>query len=364
MKRSAIVRPALAGLVACAIAAGVFFGLQAVGIGADDDDAEAETLSAPVRTRSVDGEIHVVLSGDELKASGIALAAPEQTTHQNRAAAFGTVIAPQTILDQRRAYQVAVGEVSLSEIAVRTARIEVQRLRPGGRDTVLAKQLEAAQAAVATEETNLRLANERLQMQKAELRQQWGAVVGQWLIDGAADLDDILAGRALLLQIALPSGRFVAKPAVAQIDLGAGEVLDARVLSDMPQADAKFPGQAFYAVTRAAPRVRPGMTLPVTVPIGEPMAGFAVPESAVLRWDGKPWVFVALHEGEFARRPIATEMPTPQGWLVSAETLNGTPVVVRGAQLLLSEEIKAQVEPAKKVESAKKRKAQVEEDDD
>lgn len=47
MKRSAIVRPALAGLVACAIAVGVFVGLQAVGIGADDDDADAETLVKP-----------------------------------------------------------------------------------------------------------------------------------------------------------------------------------------------------------------------------------------------------------------------------------------------------------------------------
>src|SRR5690348_4145214 len=97
MKRSAIVRPALAGLVACGIAAGVFFGLQAVGIGADDEGDGEETLSAPVRTRSVDGEIHVVLSSDELKASGIALAAPEQATHQNRAPAFGTVLAPQAV---------------------------------------------------------------------------------------------------------------------------------------------------------------------------------------------------------------------------------------------------------------------------
>ena len=46
----------------------------------------------------------------------------------------------------------------------------------------------------------------------------------------------------------------------------------------------------------------------------------------------------------FARRAIATDYPLPQGGYLVRTLTSGTDVVVQGAQMLLSEEFRAQVQ--------------------
>ena len=63
---------------------------------------------------------------------------------------------------------------------------------------------------------------------------------------------------------------------------------------------------------------------------------------AVVRWLGKPYAYIETSGGEFARHPVPTGIATPGGWLVPSGLHVGTGTVVRGAQLLLSEETKVQ----------------------
>ena len=78
----------------------------------------------------------------------------------------------------------------------------------------------------------------------------------------------------------------------------------------------------------------------------EPRRGLAVPRSAILRHDGRTWVYVQEEEEKFVRKPVILDTPLDddKGWFVAenggikADDL----LIVTGAQALLSEELKAQ----------------------
>ena len=72
-------------------------------------------------------------------------------------------------------------------------------------------------------------------------------------------------------------------------------------------------------------------------------AGVLVPNEAVIWYSGKPWIFKQLSDGVFARVEIDAAVDLGAGWF-EVETLRpGDKIIVSGAQLLLSEELKYQI---------------------
>lgn len=343
MRRDRIPPWLRAALIGLGVAIILFAGLRLLGVGSDSEEAGEEPVSALIRVKSVDGETHLVVAKQDLAASGIGIEPLRTITYQDRVPAFGTVSAPQALAEQQRAYQAAAADMTHADVAVKAARLEVQRLQPLHRDNriVSDKALESAQGSLETEEANLKLAVSQLRVLQATIDQQWGPVLSRWLVEGAPQLDRLLAGQDRLLQIALPVGRPLAAPTIAQLELAPGESVDVNIISGVPQADPKFQSQSFLAVAPANARLRPGIQVPAMIFIGSPATGVFVPDSAIVRWQGQPSIYVAVADGEFARRAVSTELMTPEGWLIRSGLPAGVPVVVTGAQLLLSEEIKA-----------------------
>jgi hypothetical protein len=77
---------------------------------------------------------------------------------------------------------------------------------------------------------------------------------------------------------------------------------------------------------------------------GGPRSGVVVPRGAIVRVAGRAWVFVQLDETEFARREVALDQPTGDGWFITTGLGPSDRVVVAGAQILLSEEMKSQIQ--------------------
>ncbi len=73
------------------------------------------------------------------------------------------------------------------------------------------------------------------------------------------------------------------------------------------------------------------------------MSGCIVPDSAVVRHAGRGWIYLQTGEGTFTRREIALDHRLEDGWFVSRGVSANQPVVVQGAQVLLSEEQKYQI---------------------
>jgi hypothetical protein len=71
--------------------------------------------------------------------------------------------------------------------------------------------------------------------------------------------------------------------------------------------------------------------------------GVIVPASAVVWHGGKAWAYVKEDADRFVRKPVSTSQEMGNGWFTAEGLEADDKVVVSGAQLLLSEELKFQI---------------------
>jgi hypothetical protein len=68
-----------------------------------------------------------------------------------------------------------------------------------------------------------------------------------------------------------------------------------------------------------------------------------LPAAAVVWHGGAQWFYVETAPGDFERRRLSASVTDARGIIVSKGLATGTPVVVRGAQALLAEELRQRI---------------------
>ena len=117
----------------------------------------------------------------------------------------------------------------------------------------------------------------------------------------------------------------------------------ARFLSASPQIDSTLPG-ATYLYLADGQGLRTGMRLAGQLKLGgRPREGVIVPATAVVWHGGKAWAYVKEDQDRFVRKPVSTGQEMGNGWFTAEGFESDDQVVVSGAQLLLSEELKFQI---------------------
>ncbi len=74
---------------------------------------------------------------------------------------------------------------------------------------------------------------------------------------------------------------------------------------------------------------------------GERAPGVLVPASALVRHEGRTFLYLQMAEDSYQRVGVELDRPAEAGWLVREGVAAGAKVVVAGAQQLLSEELKS-----------------------
>jgi hypothetical protein len=100
----------------------------------------------------------------------------------------------------------------------------------------------------------------------------------------------------------------------------------------------------FYVASAPTPGLLPGMNVLAYMPVGPQVAGVTVPAPSIVWWQGKAWVYVKKGPDHFVRHAVPTEHPVKDGWFVVNGFSAEDRLVVRGAQLLLSEEFRSQIQ--------------------
>ena len=72
---------------------------------------------------------------------------------------------------------------------------------------------------------------------------------------------------------------------------------------------------------------------------GDPISGVTVPAGAVLRHEGKGWVYVQTETNQFTRVEIPLDRQTDSGWFVAEDLSATNQIVVSGGQTVLSTEL-------------------------
>lgn len=111
-------------------------------------------------------------------------------------------------------------------------------------------------------------------------------------------------------------------------------------------ADPQAPGEShLFRVSAGESGLRPGLAIVAKLELpGEPRKGVVIPSPAVVRFGGKMWAYLEVAEGKFMRREMEDAASLEKGWFVSSGWKAGDKVVVGGAGLLLSEELKSQIQ--------------------
>jgi hypothetical protein len=247
---------------------------------------------------------------------------------------YGRVLDPAPLATM--AADVATAQTALNASAREFARVKA--LHEQG-DNASLRALEAAQAAMQRDEISLRSAENLLQS-------AWGKAVAQQQ-DLLAFVRSLTSQEAALVRADLPAGEIVQEgPKSARIAMeGDGESIAAAVLGPAPQANPEIQGQAFLLLVKARPpRLSTGLMVSVLFEEpGEQLHGIVLAREAVSRAAGAAWTYVQLAEEAFVRRQVALDRLLSNGWFVTSGLATNDRVVVRGAQTLLSEELKTQV---------------------
>jgi hypothetical protein len=305
----------------------------------DDGDEEERVSSAPSKiSRGTGGQVVVELNRDQQARIGLQTDPVKPAIQEQQVTAYGVVLdpAPLAALD---------AEVASARAALEASRAEYERakLLHSEQQNVSGKDYDAARAKFQTDQAQLNLLNQRL-------ADEWGAKISATAPAERASLINALTKRtAAIVRVSLPPGQvFPQEPAQARIVALGYEMhpLVTREISYAPTADSHLQGQGFLLKVEASVfSLRPGMAITAYLEAsGTARRGVVIPEAAVVRMGNGAWAYTQIAPSQFERRPLEAMVPVTGGWFAPSGFAAGDRVVVSGAQALLSEELKSQIQ--------------------
>jgi hypothetical protein len=362
-------------IIVAAIAAAVALaGLLAWGFVAGRGEAAAEaegeqTIKPAVQvTQSPSGPPTLTLSPALQREAHIELAQLRAAPYQQVVQAYGSVLELGSFTDVDNALASAGAQRAILEAKLAASRAAFERaqaLYSNDRNFSRA-QLQAAQATFKSDEASLNAARIRARNTAASADQAFGPVLGRSLAAHSELAQQLIGHRRVLIQVTLPPGNSLPDThARASIQTPTGQRVPIEFVSAAIRTDPRIQGASFFYTAQANSGALPGMNVVALLPSGQPEAGVVIPASAVVWVQGRAWVYLRTGENAFARREIATAQPqagggyvvpaalglgqsapraTPSGPETAAQALpTNVPLVVDGAQVLLSQEFSAQI---------------------
>jgi hypothetical protein len=339
MKRLAVVIPVALVLLATAATTGV-------APAAADEDAEQPAQS---RRELLDGMPVVHLERELQRDSGLETVALEAATHRAETTAYGEVVDIQPLLEQRAAYNQMLAERRIAAATLEASRQDYERLRTMREQQryISEQDLVAAKARWEGDVARADGVEAKLRDLRGQLVQRWGPQLTGWALDGGSPtFERLVAREQVLLLVSLRAGDTLPERGdhiYVGRDGDRAHYLRADLVSPAPATDPSFQGETWYFRADAG-ALRTGMRVDAAVPAGdETTAGVSVPVDAIVWQGGAPCVYLQLDDERFVRRALAAFRETGNAWFVSGVLSPGDRVVVTGAQMLLSEELRSQI---------------------
>jgi hypothetical protein len=320
------------------------------------DQTRELPVTAPSRVSVQHDERIVALDPETQAKIGLVTAPLEPTSQRRTIKAYGTVLELQPLLELRTRYAAADADRAKAQAALdasHRAYLRMKTLNEIDRN-MSDKALQAAEAAWRADDASAGASAAAEQAVEASARQQWGEVLTRWLKETPPEFDRLLTRRDLLVQITLPSDApIVAPPNTAAIQTAEESIVPAALVSAAPTTDPRIQGVSFfYRVAARANGLISGINVVAYLPVGAVLRGVTAPATAVVWWQGTAWVYIQQGPDHFVRRAIPTDTPAGPpdssgetgGWFVTHALAPGERIIVNGAQVLLSEEFRSQIQ--------------------
>lgn len=328
MKIKIILSVAVVLMIAALIASYVQMSQERKSEANDDTPIAAESR---MQTGS-NGQTIVILDSKAQDLIGLQTATLTAATLPPESKAYGRVLDSAALVALH-------GETVAAQAAAQAAQREYERLKTlSAQDNTSARALETAEAEMKRDQSLL-----------ATAAAQLVAASARAVADEPPGFFQSLARQeSVLVRLDLPAGEtLVETPVAARFILpGTEQAVVADFLGRAATTDPQAQGAGFlFVATNAPATLAPGLAVAGLLRLpGAPSGGVIVPDSAVVRSDGHAWIYIQTTDTAFARREILLDRPAATGWFITQGAAPGDKVVVTGAQTLLSEEHKSEIQ--------------------
>lgn len=292
------------------------------------------------------GVTSVKLSAAMQDQSGVKVEPLDAANYQTESVAYGTVIDLHSLTDLRTRFNAALAEFEIARAAVNVSRQEYERTRTLYQDNqnMSLKALQKAEQAYLSDEAKLEAATLAIQDIKGSARQQFGDPLASWALARASpEFQKFLKREEVIVRITLSPGLKIAAPSRIRLVGNNNPPVIAYLVSASPQSDPVILGSAYFY--RTSMLLAAGTRVTAHFPTsGQPKRGVFIPGVAIVWYAGQAWSYVQLDQERFERRAVSDEYPQDGGFFVTDGFKPRDRIVVKGAQLMLSEELRSQIQ--------------------
>ena len=263
-------------------------------------------------------------------------------SYRSTTRAYGTVIGMQELTESRNAVVSARAKLEQANANLAASQENYARQQSLYKDDQSASQksLQEAQALWESDKAAASAAETALSSQEAVIDQRWGQTIAKWLKNNSESFVRLVEQKDVLIQITVPRGTTIPSASEnALIETVDAATVKATFISVSPRTDQRIQGLSFfYLAPKETASLLTQMNVLAYLPGHSETAGVYIPDSAVVRWHGKSYIYLQTSADFFVRRQISTQTLVKSGWFVEKGLSAGQWCVVRGAQLLLSQE--------------------------
>jgi hypothetical protein len=306
-----------------------------------------QPIQAPQRVSTQNGEPVITLDAAAQSSNGIATVRLNRARYPQPLRAFGTVLDLQALMDLSNNSANAHAQVEASRAKLAASQTAFERAQDLYNDeqNMSAAQVQAAEAASRTDQAALAAAQSQLHTLAVTAELNWGPTLSEALLRATPLLTRLTARRDVLVQVTLrPDQTLTQPPAGAWVELDDGSRSPLEFVSQATKTDPRIQGASFLFTAPAAGGLLPGMSVVAFVPTSRILEGVLVPPSAIVWAQGGAWAYFRTGPNTFARRAVPTDLPAPAGGYVMQGQTDNAEVVAQGAQMLFSEEFRAQAQ--------------------
>ena len=287
-----------------------------------------EVAAAAPEKAEAQSEAGLKLDADTQERIGLKVELPVATQLQPETKGYGQVIDPATLT-------AAVADLESARAAAEVSSKELERQKTlAAQQNASARMLEAAKAA----STHDGLAFESA---LAKFKLDWGSALAEGS-DREKVLAEVVNGTAGLVRIDLPAGEILpAPPASARIIALTDEskAVSGVFAGATDGVNPQTQRRSYFFLAKGGP-LTPGAAVTGYLKVsGDAISGVVVPASAILRHEGAGWIYVQSATNQFVRTGIKLDRLVENGWFISENLSATNPVVVTGAQAVLSAEL-------------------------
>ena len=310
----------------------------------DEQDVEDDAVDA--RLKLVDGSLAVKISNEVQQLAGLETSRLESIDVQMEDKTIATVIDIQGLLDLRSEYRNILAQRDIASTRYKNSSKLLEQLEVLHKEASNISMRELQQTRASWEEDRARVhaANIELENIRDNMIQKWNVELTELALDEKSELFERLIKREeVLILLSLKADQKLSPDSaflyVNKTD-DRKQAIKAFLVSSAPFTDKALQGESYFFRVDAD-KLRINMRLHAWLPeTGFIGTGIYIPAEAVIWYAGNPWAYVQVDDESFHRRSLINPIEISDGWLVKENFEVGDKIVIKGAQTLLSEEIK------------------------